>query len=142
MVRSLRRRSHAERKALAVLRGEDVRPLPSGGRARSNPTGAASVSLHALVRGFMDLRRLAAQHGLAVQPPSTPFIAESELLLLSWLAEAQRVAGPATAPDDPCLVAAIARCAGMLEANGLRLAPLTLYSARLFTAVGEGRRTG
>ena len=60
-----------------------------------------------------------------------PYVGKDELRLLVWLAEAQRVAGPHTAPDAPDLRAALAACAALLDGMGLRLSPLTLYGARL-----------
>jgi hypothetical protein len=56
--------------------------------------------------------------------------------LLAWLAEAQRIAGPDTAPDAPELRAAILACAGLLDGLGLRLSPLTLFGARLRQLTG------
>ncbi|WP_237829940.1 hypothetical protein [Sandaracinobacteroides sayramensis] len=117
---ALRRRSHVERKALALLRGGTI-GLSSGERS---PAAAQ-------LRAFADLRRLAEHNGLVVRPVDSPWVGADELRLLAWLAEAQRVAGHRSAPDDPALLIAIARCAGLLEGLRLRLTPLTLYGARL-----------
>jgi len=127
---SVRRRSLAERRALALLRGENM-PSPAIEAGRSNRARPALGLKPAHRRYFVDLRRLAEQHGLTVQPPATPFISVEEMTLLSWLAEAQRISYSDCARDDPRLVAAVARCAGMLDGIGLRLSPLTLYGARL-----------
>lgn len=127
---SLRRRTHVERKVLSLLRGADSLP-PRSPRRRPDRSKAASAPAPSHSRYFSDLRHHAARRGLRVRPPETPYISEAELALLSWLAEAQRVAGPSSAPDDAPLVAALARCAGLLDGMGLHLSPLTLYGARL-----------
>jgi hypothetical protein len=127
---SLRRRTHVERRVLALLRGEDM-GMPPIGAKRPRRTRAAPVATPAHHRRFKELRKLAALRGFAVLAPDTPYVGAGELRLLSWLAQAQRVAGPETFPGDPLLAAAIAHCAGLLNGRGVRLSPLTLYGTRL-----------
>lgn len=129
---SLRRRTHVERRALALLRGEDMRRSPTG-TIRPRRARAASAPTPAHQRHFIELRKLAVLRGVVVLAPHTPYIGAGELRLLSWLAQAQRVAGPTTIPDDPLFFTAITRCAGLLDGLELRLSPLTLYGARLRT---------
>jgi hypothetical protein len=137
-VLALRRRTHVERKVLALLRGEDVPPLPVKAR-RPGRDGAISVSPSVHTRYFAELRRLAAEHGLAVQSPATPFVSADELRLLAGLAEAQRIVGSGAGFDDPALAMSVTRCAGLLDGMGLRLSPLTLYGAKL-RATGKRAR--
>lgn len=126
---ALRRRTHVERKVLSLLRGGDAaRPQLQRRPRDKTRIGLAPPTL--TNRCFSDLRHHAGRQGLRVQPPLIPYVSEAEIILLSWLAEAQRVAGPGSAPDDANLMAALADCAGLLNAIGLRLSPLTLYGAR------------
>lgn len=111
---ALRRRSRMERRVLAILRGEDVNVL----------------SPEQVLR-FNRLRRLAERNGLAIAPSGTPHVNESELRLISWLAEAQRVIPIGAPPPNPCLAAVIQRCAEVLKDKKLRLSPLTLYCSKL-----------
>ncbi len=130
---ALRRRSSLERRVLAMLRGEDMqRQHVREGGSSPEPTRQAAKSQGLY---FAELRRVAARHGLAVQYPGTRFVSEGELTMLGWLAQEQRVTSQGrTIPADPALIAAVARCAGMLDAMGLHLSPNTLYGARLRTA--------
>lgn len=127
---ALRRRSSLERRVIAMLRGEEPpRQHARDGAAIPELTrqGAKSQGLF-----FAELRRVAARHGLAVQPPGARILSDGELTLLAWLAQEQRVTSQGRAiPADPLLIAAVARCAGMLDAMGLHLSPHTLYGARL-----------
>ncbi|PTD18965.1 hypothetical protein [Sphingomonas fennica] len=74
---ALRRRSVAEQRVVRLLRGE-MRGWPDA----------------ALVLGaqFARLRDLAARNALVIHRPGTPFLNPTELMLLGWLARAQRVA--------------------------------------------------
>lgn len=131
MLLALRNRPHAERRALMWLRGD---PLTGASRTRAvreipDPTPAQ-------LRRFADLRRIAGDHGLAIQSPGMPYVGKDELRLLAWLAEGQRVAGPSTMPDAPELAAAIVACAALMDGMNLRLSPLTLYGARLRQLTG------
>lgn len=123
---ALRNRPHVERRVLMLLRGAPLARSPRSSRFRDAPEPSP-----AQLRRFTDLRRAATRYGLVVHSPETPYVCEGELRLLSWLAEAQRIAGARSAPNDPRLVATIAACAGLLDGLGLRLSPLTLYGARL-----------
>jgi hypothetical protein len=128
---ALRNRPDRERRVLFLLRGAAPDMAPRSRRHRDDPAPRAEH-----LRCFAHLRRVAGEHGLAVQPPDLLYVHVDELRLLSWLAEAQRVAGFATMPREPELRAAILRCAGLLDGMGMRLAPLTLYGARLRMLTG------
>ncbi|MET4898741.1 hypothetical protein RN629_16595 [Sphingomonadaceae bacterium jetA1] len=127
---ALRNRPDRERRVLSLLRGAALDMVP-----RSRRDGEAVPRAEHL-RCFAHLRRVAGEHGLAIQPPGLPYVGNDELRLLSWLAEAQRVTGFATMPRQPELRAALLRCAGLLDGMGMRLAPLTLYGARLRMLTG------
>jgi len=113
-----------------MLRGEEP-PRQHAREGAQSPEltrqGAKSQGLF-----FAELRRVASRHGLAVQPPGALILSDGELTLLAWLAQEQRITRQGrTIPADPPLIAAVARCAGMLDAMGLHLSPHTLYGARL-----------
>ena len=131
-VLALRRRTHVERKVLLMLRDTGAAlPSPTPRRSRRTEPQKPAPLAPAQSRYFSDLRQEAARQGLTVQPFETPYISQAELTLLSWLAEAQRITVPSTAPGDAGLTAALAGCAGLLDGLGLRLSPLSLYGARL-----------
>lgn len=113
----IRRRARAERTVLAHLRGD------------------ARRSTRELEVRFRRLRQIAARAGLEIMPTGTAYVSQSELTLLSWIAEAQRVAGPFSVPDNRCLAEIVRRCAEALSTASLRLPPLTLYISR-FREVG------
>ncbi|MDV3480100.1 hypothetical protein [Sphingobium yanoikuyae] len=126
---ALRRRSALERRALALMRGEAHAFQDSDDKPAWELTRQAAKS-QALF--FAELRRVAALHGLVVQPPGSRLVGQGELTLLAWIAQEQRVTSQGRAiPADPLLIAAIARCAGLLDALGVHLGPHTLYGARL-----------
>lgn len=126
---ALRRRPALERRALAMLRGDEQHFQPHEDTPASEPSRQAAKS-QALF--FAELRRVAARHGIAVQPPGSRLVGEGEMLLLTWLAQEQRITSQGRAiPADPLLIAAVARCAGLLDAMGIHLGPNTLYGARL-----------
>ncbi|WP_146037385.1 hypothetical protein [Novosphingobium guangzhouense] len=100
---------------LAILRGHEG---AAGGRGVADD--------------FARLRDLARAGGYPVLPVGTPYVGASELMLLSWLAVAQRVVAPGCqAPSQDDLASVISTCAERLSAKGLRLYPLTLYAHRL-----------
>lgn len=130
-VLALRRRTHVERKVLALLRGEDETgsaALPNSTRPSWNKAPHAPAPPQVVY--FADLRRMAQGEGLVVRPAGSPYLDPDELRLLSWLAEMQRVATINTLPNDLGFVVALARCAGMLDGLGLHLSALTLYGAQ------------
>jgi len=131
MLLALRSRPLVERRTLMLLRGA---PLTASGQSRRirdmpEPTPAQ-------VRRFAELRRAAEDYGLAIQPPERPYVGNDEVRLLAWLAEAQRIASPDTAPHTPVLRTALVACAALLDGMGLRLSPLTLHGARLRRLTG------
>ncbi|WP_313392138.1 hypothetical protein [Sphingobium yanoikuyae] len=113
--RSLSRRPHVERQVLAILRGRE---------------GAAGNSR--IAGDFARLRDLAQAGGHPVLPVGTLYLGNSELLLLSWLAVAQRIIAPkCEGPSQTDLASAIAACADTLISMGLRLYPISFYAHRL-----------
>jgi hypothetical protein len=113
----LRRRTRAERRGLAILR--DSQPV------LSDPDAA---------RCFRLLRRLATRRGMTVHLPETPYVSESELAILSWIANGQRSGEPLLPVDDRKLAIVTSRCATLLNHMQLRLSPLTLHSGRASVA--------
>ncbi len=90
---ALRRRPALERRALAMLRGGDQNFHADNDAPASEPSRQAAKS-RALF--FAELRRAAARHGIAVQPPGSRLVGEGEMLLLAWLAQEQRVSATRT----------------------------------------------
>ena len=126
---ALRRRPALERRDLAMLRGDEQHFHADEDARASEPSRQAAKS-QALF--FAELRRVAARHGITVLPPGSRLVGEGEMLLLTWLAQEQRITSHGRAiPADPLLIAAVARCAGLLDALGIHLGPNTLYGARL-----------
>lgn len=129
---ALRRRSAMERRVLMLVRsggGEEATRAVTAIRPRrhSRPLPPSPRPTHC----FAELRNAAKAVGLAIQPIDAPYMTSEELLLLGWLAQAQRVAVPSIDTSrDPALRLAIIRCAALLDAGGLRLSPFTIYAAR------------
>jgi len=75
---------------------------------------------------FVRLRRLADNRGLTIQPLEAPYVSKGELLLIGWIAQAQRTASklPVIARDHDFL-AVVRTSAAALTAIDLRL-PLRL----------------
>ncbi|WP_179041503.1 hypothetical protein [Sphingobium lactosutens] len=110
----LHRRTRVERRVLDFIRNREL--------TLEDP--------HA-VRCFTLLRQLAERRGMMLHPPGTPYISESELTLLSWIANGQRVSEPPL-PDDDCRLAIVmSHIAMLLNQMRLRLSPLTLHSVRV-----------
>lgn len=125
---AVRRRTHVERRVLALMRGEitSSAAMPR----RSARASAAPQASPALLEDLAELRDEASAFGLPIQPPKTAYVSQAELTVLAWLAEAQRV-GARSPTDLDVLNAAIRRCATGLNALGLRLSPITLYALRI-----------
>lgn len=88
-----------------MIRGDNADP------AQKPPIHAAQ---------FGKLHVLAAKNGLVVQSASAPFLNLDELLLLTSLAQAQRVLGYRRVfHDDAMLTLTIVHCAGTLDALGI-----------------------
>lgn len=81
--------------------------------------------------GFDELRQLAQERGLIVQARRTAYLGDDELLLLSWLAAAQRPTTERLLPGDVQITSSVLRCAAILTEAGIRLHPLTLYRHHL-----------
>ncbi|WP_232495540.1 hypothetical protein [Novosphingobium kaempferiae] len=112
--RALHRRPRTEQAVLGILRGER--------KALRSP---------AEIQAFDQLGALAGANGIAICDIGTAYLGDGELRLLSWLAAAQRPTKEVVPPDDVQLYAAIAECASLLLASGMRLYPLTLYRRHL-----------
>lgn len=130
---ALRRRSAAERRVLEMVRsGKDI-PVP----ARKKRAGAA-YPIDCGDFGLAALRDAASGAGLDIQPADCPFLSPDELLLLGWLAQAQRSTTVwLVAPRHASLRLAIIRSAAAFDAAGLRLASSAIYAAR--SAMETGR---
>ncbi|WP_232495537.1 hypothetical protein [Novosphingobium kaempferiae] len=69
---------------------------------------------------------------MRVNVPGTIWLGNDELLLLSWLAQAQQVLGYTKSfHSDATLTLAVVHSAGTLNALGIQLPPLTLQHATL-----------
>lgn len=111
---ALRRRSFAEQRVVRMLRGD-----PTDDRAS-----------FVYEEQFRRLRELAARSGLRVKEPGTAWLGSDELLMISWLAQAQRVLGYTRQfHPDGTLTLTVVHCAGTLNALGIQLPPLTLQHA-------------
>jgi hypothetical protein len=121
---ALRRRSALERRALAMIRG-------SGHSEDAAVSEASRLATKSQELFFSELRRVAACHGITVQAPGSRFVSDGEIILLGWIAREQRVIRQIDfVPNDPLLIAAVARCAGLLDALGIHLGTNTLYGER------------
>ncbi len=119
---ALKRRSIAEQRVIRMLRGE-----PTDDRAQFVYQGQ-----------FGRLRDLVEQVGMRVSAPGTVWLGANELLLLSWLAQAQRVLGY-TRPfhSDATLNLTVVHCAGTLNALGIQLPSLTLQHTPILSGTDE-----
>jgi hypothetical protein len=108
--RILRRRPRIEQRVLALLRGGEVLEERQG-----RPDT------------FRRLRQIAGRKGYVILSASAGYLGDDELTLLGWIAAAQRTTASHLQRADRCLLAALQRCAVVLEEEGLRLRPLTLY---------------
>ncbi len=119
------RRSNVERSILCVLRGASIKDTVG----TINKQNAERIKLlHDTAKSdlqpFLKLREIAVTNGININPPRSPYITTGELQLLCWIAEAQRSAFELSALKAKDLALAIAYCAGLLMAVGLRL-PIT-----------------
>lgn len=115
----VRRRPHVERQVIALLRGD--------GEALSKVADRrVRMILRAEMELFEGLAREAERQSLIVLKPRAPYVGSDELLLIKWLADAQR-ASNAFPPDlDERVVDGVKACAEWLTAVGLRLPPRTI----------------
>lgn len=106
----LSRRNIVERKVLRFIRGE---------------TAAGD---NAYVHGhFHKLRDRARRNGIMIQRAGAPYVYPDELLLLRWLAEAQRRRGRRTYHlRDDSLATSLWHCAAILKEEGMFLPYQTL----------------
>ena len=127
---SLHRRAQAERQAIRLLRGGQVLELhrsPSRYRSSGRPTWLQPTPEQ--LRSFRELREIAMQNGLKIQPLSTLHISFDELDLLRCLACRQRLdLGQQFTHFDAALIAAVDRFALALDAMGIHLPALSLLA--------------
>lgn len=107
----LNRRTRVERRVLAMVRGE---------------YGETMRVDHA--ESFAQLKAVMSSQGLNISAIGTPYLSPDELALLTWIADAQRVASTRRMPEDQAMVASIRRCARTLLDMRLRLSALSLYN--------------
>ena len=144
----VRRRTEVERYVLMLLRGGEAEPgveFADAGQAKARAArrDKRPRPSEAHRQSFAALRETAIACGLSVQPPQSPYLAEDELRLLGWLAQAQRMEGlDAAGPRQPQLLAALTGCAHPIDTLGLRLSPLTLYGGRDSGDSAAGARPG
>lgn len=119
------KRNVFERKALRMIRGaerdeareEAVRPIVGG-------TGLDECNQ----AHFGCLRAFALRNGLVILPEDSPYLTSSELLMLRWLAEAQRQSGLRTCHfGDVGLKTSLWHCAILLKGLGTCLPAKTLH---------------
>ncbi|MBL8655728.1 MAG: hypothetical protein JNJ92_00010 [Altererythrobacter sp.] len=127
---SVRKRKVFERKALQYMRGEKTSP-----DASDLPANTPSLR----VAHFGCLRTFALRNELKVLPPGSQYLSPGELLILRWLAEAQRQVGPHTCCiDDPGFKSTLRHCAAILRDVGVYLPTRTLYISRDGPPPGSG----
>lgn len=116
------KRNVFERKALRLVRSaewEGDAALPFFG----NGEGDEFCQAH-----FGHLRASAVRNGLMILPLDSPYLTSSELLMLRWLAEAQRQNGLRTCHlEDIDLKTSLGRCAILLKMLGTCLPANTLH---------------
>lgn len=113
---TLRKRNIVERKALRLLRGDF-----------SRAAGTELASQQDVAALFGDLLARAGDSGMRIQPVEAACLTADELLILRWLAEAQRETGLRTfRPADAALLRAINRCADLLKMLDVQLPSRTL----------------
>lgn len=111
---ALKRRSFTEQRVIRMLRGDQT----------------DDRALFLYEAQFGRLRDLAHRAGMRVNVPGTTWLGSDELLLLAWLAQAQRVLGYTKSfHRDATLTLTVVHCAGTLNALGIQLPPLTLQHA-------------
>lgn len=76
---------------------------------------------------FRRLKQIAERKGYVILSARAAYLGDDGLTLLRRIAAVQRNAASHLQPSDRCLLAALQRCAVVLEEEGLRLRPLTLY---------------
>ncbi|WP_434405231.1 hypothetical protein [Sphingobium sp. DN12] len=120
---ALKRRSFAEQRVIRMLRGD-----PTDDRAQ-----------FVYNEQFRRLRDLAEHAGMRLNEPGTVWLADHELLLLSWLAQAQRVLGyKRQFHTDATLTLAAVNCAGTLNALGIQFPPITLQHVSEQSSTEDG----
>ncbi|MGE4432190.1 MAG: hypothetical protein AB7E05_15780 [Sphingobium sp.] len=78
---------------------------------------------------FTQLRKLAQENALQIQPPGSPYVGPDELQLLAWVARAQRYKTyNENFHHDERLTRSIFLCAGILTGLGISLPPVTMLT--------------
>lgn len=122
---TFRRRNVFERKALRLVRGEtcatEYDGLTGGGTQSASPGQYNRAH-------FGCLREFAGRNGFVILPPDAQYVMSSELVILRWLAEAQRRTGLRTCHfRDIGLKTSLRHCAGALKGLGVALPAKTLH---------------
>lgn len=123
-----RKRNVYERKALRLVRGE-TNPVEYEGLPRREAYPAPESTNLGVYRRthFMVLRQFARRNGLNILTLEAKYVTSSELVILRWLAEAQRETGLRTCHfRDIGLTTSLRHCASVLKAIGAHLPPKTL----------------
>jgi len=120
----LHRRPRHERHILGLIRAAARSDDDAG---EGTPAPAEDGRTHWLF--FFQLRQLAQENGLAIQPQSCRWVGTDELQLLAWIARAQRyrTQGESFHPDER-LTRSIFLCAGILTGQGVNLPPVTMLA--------------
>lgn len=90
-IRHFRKRNIVERRVLQIVRGKSLREILAF-RGIDSTVGGAADARDDLC--FWHLRESSYRCGLEIMPVDAQYLATSELYLLRWLAESQRLAGP------------------------------------------------
>lgn len=121
----LRKRHYRERKILCLLRGQIDRV--EWNRRLAGGQGPQPLTDYDIAQ-FDCLRAFARRNDFEVLPPASRSVTHGELLILRWLAEAQRKAGLRTCPvKDAAFRATLDQCARLLMTLGVFLPPQSLY---------------
>lgn len=127
---SLRRRNVHERKALRLLRGEIITPSRDTlAWRRAHIISMDDGTLGEYSRAhFGSLREFAYRNGLEIRPSGSQYLTAGELVMLRWLAEAQRQNGLRTCHfRDIGLKTSLRHCASLLKEFGVFLPHKTLH---------------
>lgn len=116
----LYRRPRHERVVLGHIRGDTL---------SCHPAPAPPDERHPHMLPFAQLRKLALENALQIQPPGSPYVGPDELQLLAWVARAQRYKTyNEIFHRDERLTRSIFLCAGILTGLGINLPPVTMIS--------------
>lgn len=126
---TFRRRNIRERQAIRLLRGEAIADIAANKRRCSKAANAIDETLPSYGSAhFGCLRHFCFRNQIEIRPLSSLYIADDELAVLRWLAEAQRSTGLRTCYiSDLGLKTSLQHCAELLKELGVSLPTQTLY---------------